>query len=308
MKKIVISGATGMIGSALAKLAVEKENEVLAIVRPDSKKLKNLPQSPYIKVVECNIADYSLLTPDGIYDSFYHLAWDKTFGADRDDTSVQCNNIRYTLTAVQLAKKLGCRVFIGAGSQAEYGPTKEKLSAQTTVNPQNAYGIAKYSAGKMSAILCSQLGIRHCWARILSVYGENDAPHTLIIYCIEKLLQGEKPSLTPCDQLWDYLYSEDAAEALYRIGEYGKDRHIYCLGSGIAKPLRQYVEVLRDKIDTSLPLGFGEKEYYPHQPMYLCADLSDLLRDTGYVPRTSFAEGINKTINWYKENRKYEKD
>ncbi len=308
MKKIVITGTTGMIGSALARVALEQETEVLAIVRPCSKNINNLPQDAKIKIVECNLSDYSNLFLDGSYDGFFHLAWDTTYGTGRDNSYIQCNNIKYTLDAVKLAKQLGCSVFVGAGSQAEYGITDEKLSAHTKVNPQSAYGIAKYSAGKMSALLCSHLGMRHCWTRILSVYGKHDAPHTLIMYCIEKLLKEEKPSLTPCDQLWDYLYCGDAAGALFKIGELGRDQHIYCLGSGNAQPLREYIKVLRDTIDTSLPLGFGEKNYYHHQPMYLCAELSDLIRDTAFIPKTSFEDGINKTIKWYKERLNYEKN
>jgi nucleoside-diphosphate-sugar epimerase len=53
-------------------------------------------------------------------------------------------------------------------------------------------------------------------------------------------------------------------------------------------------------IDAQLELGFGEKEYYPHQPMYLCADIGELRQDTGFAPSVGFAEGIQRTIDWVK--------
>ncbi|MFA0816576.1 MAG: NAD-dependent epimerase/dehydratase family protein [Anaerofustis sp.] len=303
MKKIVVTGATGMIGTALIKEAISQGIEVLAIVRRNSNRLTNCPCSPLIKIFHCDINDYSNIQFSGKYDAFYHLAWDKTFGAQRDDTDVQSDNIRYTLDAVKLAEELGCSAFIGVGSQAEYGIVNTPLDGNVSTNPRSGYGIAKYAAGKLSRLLCSQLKIRHCWIRILSIYGEYDAPHTLIMYCISQLLKKEKPSLTQCDQLWDYLYCGDAANALLAIGQNGKDGKTYCLGSGVARPLKEYIETIRNIIDPSVNLGFGEKEYYPNQPMYLCANITDIIKDTGYVPETNFYDGITKTINWYRRTQ-----
>ena len=301
MQSIVVTGATGMIGTALCTLAASRGMDVLAIVRPGSKRLAQLPDSPHIRMIPCALQDYASLQLPERYDAFFHLAWDKTAGAARDDAMLQTENIRTTLAAVTLAAKLGCTAFVGAGSQAEYGPTSQPLCAATPTDPRSGYGIAKYAAGKLSRMLCGQLGLRHCWTRILSVYGELDAPHTFIQTCIRTLLAGETPALTPCGQLWDYLYAGDAAEALLAIGERGADGGVYCLGSGKARPMREYAEIIRDQIAPDAVLGFGERDYYPHQPMYLCADLTDLTRDTGYVPTTDFAEGIRRTIQYVKD-------
>lgn len=64
--------------------------------------------------------------------------------------------------------------------------------------------------------------------------------------------------------------------------------------------MAEYVKVLRDSISTELPLGFGEIAYAPKQVMHLCADISDLTNDTGFIPQYSFEEGIKETIEWYK--------
>ena len=98
--------------------------------------------------------------------------------------------------------------------------------------------------------------------------------------------------------MWDYLYSEDAARALYLLGQKGRDGRTYCIGSGQARPLREYIEMLRDAINPALPLGIGEVPYGENQVMYLCADISDLTRDTGFVPEVTFEEGIRRTIEY----------
>jgi len=297
MQRIVITGATSMIGTALTKYAVKEGIEVLCIARKDSGKLDNIPKSELVKVEYSDINEYHNLNLDGNYDAFYHLAWEKTFVASRDDVDTQVNNIQYTLDAVRLAKRLGCKKFIGAGSQAEYGVATEPLKPETPVNPESGYGIAKYTAGKLSRLLCSQFGLQFNWVRILSVFGPSDGANTLIMYTINELQAGRSPELTKCEQIWDYLYSDDAARALLAIGRNGIDGKTYPLGSGNGKKLSEYIEVIRDIIAPNAMIQFGKKEYYPHQPMYLCADISELTNDTGWKPEVSFEEGLKRMSN-----------
>jgi nucleoside-diphosphate-sugar epimerase len=127
MKKIVITGATGMIGSAIIRQALENDIEVLCIVRKDTNRFGNIPKSEKIKILFADLSEYAFLDTSEKYDVFFHLAWDKTFGTSRDDVDIQLQNIQFTLDAVRLAQRLGCSVFVGAGSQAEYGVVLEPL-------------------------------------------------------------------------------------------------------------------------------------------------------------------------------------
>jgi nucleoside-diphosphate-sugar epimerase len=297
MNKIVITGATSMIGSAIARCALEQGMDVLCIIRKDTIRFDNLPKSERLKIIYTDISEYAQLDISDSYDVFFHLAWEKTSSASRDDVDTQANNIQYTLDAVRLAKRLGCRKFIGAGSQAEYGITAEPLKPETPVNPESGYGIAKYAAGKLSRLLCTQLGLQFNWIRILSVFGPKDGAHTLIMYTIHELQARHSPELTKCEQIWDYLYCDDTARAFLAIGKNGVDGKIYPLGSGNKKKLSEYLEVIRDIIAPNTVLQFGKKEYYPHQPMYLCADISELTNEKGWKPEISFEEGIREIKN-----------
>ena len=301
MKTYVISGATGMIGRALAAYLLERGDRVLALVRPDSARAATMPRHQNLRLVGCDMADYATYTPDEHADVFFHLAWAKTTGAGRDDMLAQWQNVRYALDAANLAARFGCAKFVGAGSQAEYGPANVPLSASTPADPQNGYGIAKYAAGKMTAALCRQLGLAHCWVRILSIYGEGDNANTLIMYLIRALSNGETPELTPCEQIWDYLYVGDAAAALAGVADRGRDGAIYALGSGQGRPLYEYVNILRDCVAPGACVTFGARAYYPHQPMYLVADIRPLVADVGFAPRVSFAEGIRRILAAQKE-------
>ena len=139
------------------------------------------------------------------------------------------------------------------------------------------------------------------------MFGANDGPLNVIAMIIDTLLKGEKPSLTPAEQMWDYIYADDAAEALCRMAESGKDGKIYPIGSGQCRPLREYFEILRDIINPALPLGFGEKPYPPNQVMHLEADISELTADTGFIPKISFEEAARIVVKQYKEREDHEK-
>lgn len=303
MKRVVITGPTGAIGVALINELIHRNIEIYAVCRPESKRIINIPQDSHVKIVNCDLNQLEKLSEKikENCDVFYHFGWDGTFGDSRNNIHGQLKNIQYTLDAVETANKLGCRKFIGAGSQAEYGRVEGRIKPSTPTFPENGYGIAKLCAGQMSRILCEQKQMEHIWTRILSIYGPFDGKNTMIMSVIGKLLNGEKPELTRGEQQWDYLYAKDAGYAMYLLGEKGISGKTYCIGSGKTLPLAQYVRQLRDHISTELPLGFGEIEYAPKQVMNLCADISELTADTGFRPRYSFEEGIKETIDWYKE-------
>lgn len=302
MKSVVVDGATSMLGLALINECIEREIKVLAIARRESKRLARIPKSEYVEIVLCNQEEISDLDTSGMdrYEVYYHFAWGNVRAEERRNTVLQEPNIGYTFDAVYLAKRLGCRRFVGAGSQAEYGRVSGVIGPDTPANPEVAYGIAKYAAGKMAMILCDSLEMECIWTRTFSVYGLGDNDTTLIMYAIGKLLKGERPIFTKAEQKWDYLYSKDAGKAFLMIGEKGKKGKIYCIGSGKSRPLSEYIYMLREAIDSKLPLGIGEIEYTPLQVMNLQADISDLKKDTGFEPRYSFEEGIRETIEWFK--------
>lgn len=303
IQSAVVTGPTGAVGLALCKELLACGCTVYAVVRPGSPRVSRLPAHENLHVVRCDMtqaADLPRLIPNA--DVLFHLAWGHTMGDGRNDMLAQNENVRYTIEHAQAAKALGCHTFVGAGSQAEYGRVEGLLRPETPCFPENGYGMAKLCAGQMTRIECRKMGLRHIWVRILSVYGPGDNESAMVPSLIRSLLRGEKPATTKGEQLWDYLYSGDAAKALVKLAEMGRDGCVYPLGSGSAVPLRRYVEQVRDTIDPALSVGFGERAYAPNQVMHLQADTAPLAADTGYMPGTSFEEGIARTIAWFKEN------
>lgn len=303
MKRVVITGATSMLGIATAKECLKNGAEIIyAVVRETSSNLNRLPNDERIVKVYCQACEYQKLDEiiETSCDTFYHMAWDGT-GSGRDKSVIgQCNNIGYTLEALKAAKRLGCSKFIATGSQAEYGLSNlEKQSPDSSTNPCTAYGISKYAAGKLSMIEAAKLDISCIWVRVFSVYGIYDKTSSMISSSILKMLKGEYVSFTAAEQMWDFLYSEDAGRALYLIGEKVNESHVYCLGSGVKRPLREYIEIMRDKINKNLSIGIGDIPYPKNAVMNICADIESLTSDTGWKPQVGFEEGIEKTVKFH---------
>lgn len=291
-----------MIGTALINECIKKGIEVYAVLRASSGKKMRLPESEKLHMVDCSLEELETLSQKIMEkcDTFYHIAWGNTGENRNSSTELQSRNIAYTLAAVKAAYALGCRRFIGAGSQAEYGPMDvDKISPDSPVNPTTPYGAAKLASGQLARMLCKELGMECIWPRIFSVYGIYEKETTMVASGLRKMLAGEKTSFTPALQRWDYLFSADAGRAYYLIGEKGKDGAVYCVGSGKAAPLKDYIEIMAE-LTGAEETGIGVRPYPVGAVMNLCADISSLTADTGFVPEYTFREGIRETITWLK--------
>ena len=306
MKKAVITGATGTIGRALVKICIEAGYEVLTVVHRESPRASELESIEHCSVLRLNLNEYCQAMEEmerrGLdstgYELFFHLAWMAPFGKERDNLDVQLDNIRAALAAVRFAKALGCSKFIGTGSQAEYGRVEGILSPETPTFPETGYGITKLCTGQLTRLSCEQLGMRHIWCRVLSVYGPYDRDQTLISYAVIQMMKNEETEFSPCNQMWDYIYSEDAARAILLAGQKGESGKTFMIGSGEVHPLKEYIQKIAIITEYKQIIGFGKRPYNDKQVMFLQADTTGL-KEIGYSPKVSFDEGIHHLIEHY---------
>lgn len=309
-KRIFITGPTGAVGIALIDVFIRKKFEIVAICRKNSKRINHIPKHNSVKVIECDMAEINGLSEEklGNGEYFFHLAWAGTSGEERNNLELQLSNVQYTIDCIRLAHRLKCKKFIGTGSQAEYGKKNEKLTTDLVMNPFTGYGAGKLCASYMGSIEAHKLGIAFNWVRVLSVYGPYDGMHTLVMSLIKKLSNDEDVELTEGIQTWDYLYSDDAAKALCMIAEKGLEGRTYVLGSGIGRPLREYIETIARIVPNHSKLLWGKIPYTEQTIMYLCASREEIYRDIGFCPETDFEVGILKTYQWYRGVNTYEKN
>lgn len=297
MNRIFITGVNGFIGAALAKLLLQEQREVAVLLRAGSCVDRIHALLPKLNVFYGDmreIGGYSSLVAQFKPNAIIHLAWSGVQGKDRN-SSIQVQNISASSALYELAERIGCDVFVGMGSQAEYGPTSGRINEMTPTRPTTVYGAAKLSTGLLLERLAVASGRHLAWLRLFSSYGPGDDPSWLLQYLTRTLLARGRPALTAAQQMWDYIYVDDVARAVMSVMDQRVDG-IYNLGSGQAYKLEHVILKIRDLIDPRLPLGFGEVPYRPDQVMHLEADIARLKMVTGWVPKTTLDEGLLNVV------------
>lgn len=298
---ILITGATSFIGVHLIKECLKNDCNITAIVRPNSVNIGRLPINDKVKIVEIEMKDIEnlLLYRDIQVDVFYHLAWEGARNPYRNDVTIQTRNYEWTLKAMEIAIRLGCKVFIGAGSQAEYGKCYGKIDETYQTNPITEYGKFKLKAYIKLKELAEHNNIRFIWTRIFSVFGIYDYSGTLIMSVLAKLLRNESIPLTECMQMWDYIYVEDVARIMYLLGDSECVGGVYNIASGLARKLCDFVVEMKEITHSISELHFGEIPSESGNNIGFEPMVEKLKNNIGMYEITSFEDGIKNIIEHY---------
>lgn len=300
--RCLVTGASGFLGSWLVRRLLQEGHEVTVWMRSGAPSPRNVDWISKVRIVPGTFEELQSLTDNIERDSidcFFHLAWFGVTSDFRNHTDQISINAIGSLRLWELARNLGCKHWIGIGSQAEYGPHDGVLREDLPSNPVTAYGVAKAAIGTLTRKMAEMSGMRHTWVRLLAAYGPGDDPRHLIPSVIQTLCAGNIPSLTKGEQLWDYLYVSDAVNALCHIAS-TETTGTFNLSSGKTVEIRTLVEMIRDLIDPRLPLEFGKVPYRPDQIMHLEGDITSLKSATGWRPETSLKEGLCRTVEWFR--------
>jgi len=301
--RFVVTGASGHLGASLTSLLIARGHEVLAVVREGSELHRLDSLLDRVTLARAGLEDMpaaagaiAAFRPDAAV----HLAWMGVSAEHRDSEAQLTTNVLGTLDLFRIVREAGCSVFLGLGSQAEFGPYPIALTEDLPVRPRTAYGVAKLSAGLLTAKLAELAGMRHAWIRLVATYGPADDVRHLIPSFTLQLIRGQVPQLSPGGQMCDYLYVDDAAEAIALVAENDEASGVFVLGSGQVHSVREICEMTRDLIDPAAETGFGAVPYRSDQVMRLQADVTRIHQATGWQPRTSLEEGLVQTVEYFR--------
>lgn len=313
---VVVTGATSFIGAVTAGRLLRAGHRVCAVVRPGSKNLGHLWQcvpedgKDRLRVVSLDMERIEDLGREllprggsspvdgeyGTWDGWIQIGWDGAGSENRMKREVQQANVRNSLASVRMASELGCRRFLFTGSQAEYGIHRTVITEETPCNPVSEYGKAKVDFANLAKELCKSRKMEYIHTRIFSVYGPGDHPWSLVQTCLRTWQQEETVNLGECTQNWNFLYIEDTAAALVCLLTEGC-AGVYNIASEDTRMLREYIEEMYRLCGSRGSYIYGKRPPNAEGPADLMPDIRKICRETGWRPKTTFAEGINETLH-----------
>jgi UDP-glucose 4-epimerase len=303
VKRVFVTGATGFIGAAVVRRLIAEGCEVSALIRPESSTWRLGEAARRVHVVHGSLEapeTFARAMAEFAPDTVMHLAWHGVRREHRDAPDQIRKNVVPSVDLLLTAAQAGCRTFVGAGSQAEYGPSQDVLCENSPTRPTTAYGAAKLATYVLLRQRAAVQAMRFAWLRLFSVYGPMDDGDTLVGYVCTELLAGRTPVVRAGDLAWDSLYIDDAATAFVAVGNSQATGAIN-VASGEAPPLRDTILRLRDAVDPSLPVSFDAATASSAGGFPLRANI-DRLQALDWAPTTCPREAAVQTVAWYRQN------
>jgi nucleoside-diphosphate-sugar epimerase len=290
--KIFLTGATGFIGSHVARSLVAAGHEVHALVRPQGDLWRVEDIKSALHLVRGDLLDSSFIPPRSSFDCCIHLAWYVEPGKYLESPE----NKKWVEASVRFARAMqdaGCRRFVAAGTCFEYATSDEPLRESSPTGPRTLYAQSKLEL--FNAL--QSLDMEIAWVRFFYQYGPHEDPRRLVPVVINALLHSQEAKLVPGDRRRDYLHIEDVASAVSAVAQ-SKLTGAVNIGSGVSTTVAEISMKIGELIGRSELVKLGALPYSPTEPMHIVSDNAKL-KSTGWKPRHSLDEGLRRTIEWW---------
>ncbi|MGE0431097.1 MAG: NAD-dependent epimerase/dehydratase family protein [Planctomycetota bacterium] len=311
MKQAIISGSTGLIGSALVRRLVAHGVDVLALGRKpwsevDPKRLTADGRLTYVQLDMSRIDTLGELVRQagwacGGSCAFFNFAW---YGASRlsdMEVDAQMRNVAWSAAALQAAGQIGCRRFVHVGTMEE-AFTERYLEldfrTNTEFNRHVIYALAKRSSRDVLKLLAGKAGIDLMFATNSHAMGPNDDKDSFLQVTLGKLISGAELLFSTGEQMFDVLSAKDCALAYHLIGTHGKAGRSYRVGSGAARPLKEYVQIMADLYPSGQVLQFGKMPYNDISLDPSDFSIDSLVEDTGFRPTQTYEDAVRDLYQW----------
>lgn len=304
--KILLTGATGFIGSNIAKKLLENGYDIYATYRNTSSFEKCIQFKDRINWINTETFDWKEQIKAIKPGQLIHVAWGGIEAGNRNNWELQIRNFWLSKEYFDLAKEGGIKKIIALGSQAEYGAYTFLVNEKTLPMPNDAYGAIKTLTTNYLRNLFESSDTEWYWLRIFSVFGEGENSSWLMPTVISKLLKNEPIFLTSCEQQYNYLYIQDFLGQLLSVVQCNENKSgIYNLCNSKSIVLRDLLLRIANLMNVSKSLlRFGSLPQRTGQNMLIAGDNSKFRgcfsnKDDLYIGLTN---GLIRTIEYHKKN------
>ena len=323
MKKIIVTGGLGFIGSNLIDLLIKKKFFVINIDKisysSNFYNTKEFKSSKKYKFIKCNIGETKFkkilfkYKPACVFNLAAETHVDRSI--DNPENFIQSNIVGvYNLleSFKQYSKKFKSKL-IHVSTDEVYGDiTKGRTSETYPYKPSSPYAASKASSDHLVSSYIRTYNIPAIITNCSNNYGPKQHPEKLIPKLIYNILNNKAlPIYGKGTNSREWIYVKDHCEALIKIFEKGKIGNFYNIGSN--KNLSN-IEVCRNLLNYSkkiISLGSKVKIKYvkdrPGHDIRYALNSNKLRKQLNWKPQTNFKQGIKLTINWYNQNKEYYK-
>jgi nucleoside-diphosphate-sugar epimerase len=310
MKRILVTGTGGFIGSHVAEQLLIQNFQVLGTKRKNSDLWRCKEFYKDINWIDTdNLIELEEKILDFKPEILIHTAWSGVNASDRDDWNLQFNNLDFFIKMLLYSKKAGISKIIALGSQAEYGNFEGIVSEKSNILPNSSYGTIKTCALQILKDFSNEYKIEWYWLRLFSIYGPKEDKNWLIPLVINNILSEQDIELTPCEQKYDYLYVKDLVKGILCVINNGDNLSgVFNLTSNSSIKLKNLLQKIEYKIRKNKSfLKIGKLGYRKDQVMHMEGN-SDLFYKTFmFKPSYSIEEGLIETIDYYSNENQSEK-
>jgi nucleoside-diphosphate-sugar epimerase len=304
-KKILVTGASGFIGQHIVAALNAKGYEVHGTYfqKPLDPRLTNFEHCEWYQLNLLSEQEISELMVKVKPSHLIHLAW-YTKHSKYWSSLENMNWVAASLYLLRQFVDIGGTRIVMAGTCAEYdwryGFCNEKL---TPKEPSTLYGVCKNSLQMMAHKFANENGLNLAWGRIFFPFGPGEHFKRLIPSVILSLLQGQIAHCTHGEQIRDFMYVEDVADALVTLLDTDFNGAIN-IGSGEAVSLKKIIYMIADYLKRMDLVELGTLLACSDDPPMIVADNSILKNQMKWSPHYGLESAIEKTLEWWKANPK----
>ena len=298
MNKVMVTGATGFVGRHCLPHLAAAGLEVHAVSSRSSPAGGTNVYWHQTDLLDVERANDLMRQVQPTH--LLHLAWHSVPGEFWTSTS-NLDWVRASLTLLRAFADHGGQRLVVAGSCAEYDWSYGFCSENVTpLSPETLYGICKHSLWMMMREFARQKTLSVAWGRIFHMYGPWEHPDRLVASVIRAFLRGQPALCSHGNQIRDFLYVEDVAEAFVTLLVSN------CVGavnvaSGIPVALRDVVHEIGERTGPGHSAQFGALPVPANEPRLLVANVSRLADEVGWHPKYPLGAGLDRTVAWWHE-------
>lgn len=305
--RVLVTGATGFVGACLTRKLLELGHEMHVFVRTESNKwrIADIVQKLIIHSVDlCDAQDVERAVIAIKPECILHLATYGGFSFQQKVETIYAANLLGTINLVHACEKTGFKCFINTGSSSEYGLKLQSMKESDLLEPLGDYAVSKAAATLYCRSEALQKNLPIISLRVFSPYGPWDDPKRMIPYVISSLLDGMAPSLSNPVSVRDYIFIDDVVDAyLAVIGATIVPGAIYNVGSGRQTSIGDVVSKIASAVGNGVSPVWGAREIQRTEPDNWVADIIALKSHCNWRPTVSLENGLQRTIEWMKENQ-----